>query len=282
MTLPASVRVNAQFPFPSLVTGAGGIAVSKSGGIWTIGPNFSALASIVSLPNPSAKQIWVFDPVSGVYNVMTLAAFGASLFSDTSSSSATIGIGAQSFIANPGKGWTIGSWVVVSSQASPGNYMIGQVTSYTTVGGVTTLGLNVTAAAGIGTFAAWNIALTGAPIGTAALEFTFDGGGNPLSAGFYAYVEVPFSCLIRRASLAANVAGNAQADVWRVPAANFPPSIANSIVAADPPTLVASDFEQDTTLTGWQTQLNAGDWLAFVLTSVSGINQLTLSLAVTR
>ena len=112
MALPAAVRVNAQFPFPSLVTSANGIAVSKSGGIWTIGPNFSALAQITALPNPAAKEIWVFDPNTGVYNVMTLAAFGASLPTDTSSTSLTIGPDRRSSLpipARPGRseaGWS--------------------------------------------------------------------------------------------------------------------------------------------------------------------------------
>ena len=82
--------------------------------------------------------------------------------------------------------------------------------------------------------------------------------------------------------MAENVPGKAQADLWRVPPGSFPPSIANSIVAADPPILAGAPFSQDTTLTGWTTALNPGDILAFVLTGVSGINQLTLSLGVIR
>jgi hypothetical protein len=283
MTLPASVRVNAQFPFPSLVTGANGIAVSKSGGIWTIGPNFSALAQITSLPNPASKEIWVFDPNTGVYNVMTLAAFGASLLTDMSSTTLTIGTGTQAFIANPGKAWTIGSWVVASANASPANFMVGQVIGYSTVGGVTTLILNVTATGGAGTFSNWNLSLSSPPNpAPACLEWVFDGGGGALSAGLIGYLEVPFKCNVVRSTLAANVPGNAQADVWRVPPGSFPPSIANSIVAADPPILTGAQFSQDVTLAGWSTVLNPGDILAFVLTGVSGINQLTLSLGVIR
>jgi hypothetical protein len=283
MTLPASVRVNVQFPFPALVQGESGIGVSKANGIWTIAPNFSALATIPSLANPTSKEIWVFDPVSGIYNVMTLAALSASLLTDTSSSSVTIATGAQSFLVNPGKAWTIGSFVIASTGASPLNYMVGQVTSYATAAGVTTLTLNVLQANGSGTFSAWNLALTGPPsLGPSSIEFLFDGGGAPLPAGFFGYVEAPFNATILRATLAGNVAGNAQCDVWKVPAGGFPPTSANSIVAADPPTLNAAQFMQDSTLAGWTTQINAGDILAFVLTSTSGINQLTLSLALQR
>jgi hypothetical protein len=37
MTLPASVRVNAAFPFPALVQGSGPITVTRLNGIWTLG-----------------------------------------------------------------------------------------------------------------------------------------------------------------------------------------------------------------------------------------------------
>jgi hypothetical protein len=283
MALPASVRVNAQFPFPALVQGAGGIAVTKSGGIWTIAPNFSALATLPTLANPASKQVWVFDPVTGVYNVMTLGALSASILADTSSNSLTIGLGSQSLVANPGKAWSVGSWVIAASAANPLNYMVGQVTSYATTAGVTTLTLNVTQANGSGAHSDWNLTLTGPPsLGTSSIAFLFDGGGAPLAAGFFGYVEVPFNATIVRATLAGNVAGNAQCDIWKVAPGNFPPTSANSIVAADPPTLSAVQFMQDMTLTGWTTQLNVGDILAFVLTSVSVLNQLTLSLALQR
>lgn len=37
MTLPANIRVNAAFPFPSLVQGSGPITITKVNGIWTVG-----------------------------------------------------------------------------------------------------------------------------------------------------------------------------------------------------------------------------------------------------
>src|SRR5215472_11705367 len=280
MPHPASVRVNAQFPFPSLVQGGGGIGVSKSGGIWTIAPNFSALASIVTVTQPAGKQVWVFDPVTGVYNVMTLSALGGALFADTSATNLTIGTGAQTFTVSPGKIWSVGNWIIASSAANPANYMLGQVTAYAG----TTLTLNVVATNGAGAHADWVLSLSGAPspLGSSSIEFLFDGGGAPLATGLFGYLEVPFACTITRVTLAATNTGSAAADIWRVPPGNFPPSAANSIVAADPPTLAAANFSQDATLTGWTTALNARDILAFVLTSVAGISQLMLSLGVTR
>ena len=177
--------------------------------------------------------------------------------------------------------------MVAASAANPTNFMVGQVTGYTTVGSVATLTLNATVVGGAGTHADWTLALSGAPspaipLGASSIEFLFDGGGAPLAPGFFGYLEVPFNCTIVRSTLAANGAGNAQADIWRVPPGSFPPTIANSIVAADPPMLAASAFSQDVILSGWSTGLNAGDILAFVLVSASSISQLTLSLGLAR
>lgn len=95
MTLPANIRVNVSAPFPSLVLGTGGINVVKVNGVWTISPDFAALSVITSLADPTSKEVWVFDPVTGVYNVMTLAVL-VSLFAGT------VGTGLLDFGAFPG------------------------------------------------------------------------------------------------------------------------------------------------------------------------------------
>lgn len=74
MTLPASIRVNVSVPFPTRVVGAGGIAVTRSNGVYTIQPNFGALGLIATPADPTTKQIWVYDPITGIYNRITLAA----------------------------------------------------------------------------------------------------------------------------------------------------------------------------------------------------------------
>lgn len=47
MTLPANVRVNAQLPFPALVTGSGPITIGKANGIWTIGFSIAPFGTTV-------------------------------------------------------------------------------------------------------------------------------------------------------------------------------------------------------------------------------------------
>lgn len=47
MGLPPNVRVNAQLPFPSMVTGGSGIAISKNNGIWVVSIVAGYIASIL-------------------------------------------------------------------------------------------------------------------------------------------------------------------------------------------------------------------------------------------
>jgi hypothetical protein len=146
---------------PATLRAIGGLAVSKLNGIWTIYPNFSALNEInaPSLSDPTAKQIWVYDPVSGEYNVLTLAALGDALYAATSATSLSIGVGGKSFVTQSGKDFAVGSWGIAYSAAGPANYMVWQVTSYDG----TALVVNATAYGGSGAHADWVIRASSPP-----------------------------------------------------------------------------------------------------------------------
>jgi len=143
MPISANLKLRMPAPFPTNVVGQGGIKVQKGGGLWIIAPDFSALAAITSLSNPTSKQVWVFDPVTQVYSVLDIGALGGALLSDTSASAVAIATGTQSFVVNPA------------------NFMVGQVTGYATVSGTTTLMLNVVDTGGSGTHSDWVISISG-------------------------------------------------------------------------------------------------------------------------
>ena len=115
---------------------------------------------------------------------------------------------------------------------------------------------------------------------SSAFEFVMDGGGVPIVAGFKGTIEVPFACRITRYTLMADQAGALVMDIRK--ATFTAPTSGTSIVASDPPTLSAQQSNQDSALTGWSTQLNAGDVLAFYVTGSASVNIATLSLLVTR
>lgn len=73
MSLPANIRINARVPFPSLVQGAAYISLTKVNGIWTIAPNWTTLAQLSSISDPTLKEVIVYDIVSGQFNTVSLA-----------------------------------------------------------------------------------------------------------------------------------------------------------------------------------------------------------------
>lgn len=77
MTLPANIRLNIGAPFPARVQGASYFVVSKANGIWTIAPNYTLLAQLFSVPDPTIKQVVIYDTVSGVFSTISIAAFVA-------------------------------------------------------------------------------------------------------------------------------------------------------------------------------------------------------------
>jgi hypothetical protein len=117
----------------------------------------------------------------------------------------------------------------------------------------------------------------------AGLEYVIDGGGQPLTAGLMGFLRIPFACTIQSVSLFADKVGTCVVDIWMVPFASFPPSVANSITAAALPTITASQSSQDTTLTGWTKTIAQGNVLAFNLNSNNGvITKLTVALFAAR
>lgn len=114
------------------------------------------------------------------------------------------------------------------------------------------------------------------------VEFVIDGGGLQIGGGVAGDLEIPFNCVINRATLLANQAGNIVVDVWKAPLSAFPPTAANSITGGNPPTLTGANEYQDSVLTGWTTQINAGDILRFNSSGILAIQRVTLSLKVTK
>lgn len=90
-----------------------------------------------------------------------------------STTSVAIGVGDKSFTASDTRNWTVGTPLLISSDADSDNYMLGIVTSYNDSTGALTV--NVQAVGGSGTFADWSITLAGlGPAGVAGAD-----GNNP-------------------------------------------------------------------------------------------------------
>lgn len=113
---------------------------------------------------------------------------------------------------------------------------------------------------------------------TRAIPFLIDGGGATITTGVKGDLQVPFSCTIQGATLLADQSGSIAIDIWKDSYANYPPTIADSIVSASPPTITTAVKAVDTTLTGWTTGITAGDTLRFNVNSATTIQRVTLIL----
>ena len=129
---------------------------------------------------------------------------------------------------------------------------------------------------GDGTFSA--LPASAARIGSVGM--IIDGGASVITTGVKGYLEIPFACTIQAVTLLANLSGSIVIDIWKDTYANFPPVVGDSIVASAKPTISAAVKSQDTTLTGWNTTVNAGDILGFNVDSVTTITKVTLSLKI--
>lgn len=114
-----------------------------------------------------------------------------------------------------------------------------------------------------------------------AVGTVIDGGGAVINTGQKGYILCPYSGTITSATLIADQSGSCVIDVWK---AAYPtiPTVSNSIVASDPPTLSSSQKSQDTTLTGWTTSVSAGDVIGFNVNSASTITRVMLELGITK
>lgn len=121
--------------------------------------------------------------------------------------------------------------------------------------------------------------------GTYAFGITIDGGGSDITTGVKGFVQLPTGGTIVRATIlstdASATAGSIVIDVWKDTYANYPPTDADSITAAAPPTLSAANKNTDATLTGWTTSVTALDIVGFNVDSCSGITRVTLIIEVT-
>jgi len=121
---------------------------------------------------------------------------------------------------------------------------------------------------------------SGSPV--IGIDFVIDGGGIPIAAGIKGDLVIPFACIINEAVLVADQIGNTVVDVWKSDYAGFPPTGANSITAATPPTLASTLKYDDTILSGWITTIAAGDILRYNVNSAASVQRMTLSFKATR
>jgi len=119
------------------------------------------------------------------------------------------------------------------------------------------------------------------------LEYTISNLGSVLITGVQPYLTVPYASTITGASMVCAPGGSSvTVDIWRCSYAQFDsgsthPVSADSICGGNP-LVITNDAKTTSTLSGWNTSLNAGDVLAFNISSVSSATQATITLYLNR
>lgn len=124
-------------------------------------------------------------------------------------------------------------------------------------------------------------ALTGTGMIT-TIMFTIDGGGSAITTGIKGDIQMDFGCAINAATLLADQTGSIVLDLWKDIYANYPPTVSDTITASAKPTLSSATKSQDTTLTGWTVNVNAGDIIRVNVDSAATVTRVLLALKVTR
>jgi hypothetical protein len=163
-TAPATGTDNIFVFAPSTLVGAAAASAASA--------DASATAAAASASTASTAAT---SATASAATALAAAYFG------TSTTSVAIGTGAKSFTTQTAKNFQVGGFLLISSQADGANYMHGQVTSYNS--GTGALVMDITNVGGSGTFADWNIYVSGTRGATGA-------PGGPLTDGDYGDVTV--------------------------------------------------------------------------------------------
>lgn len=113
---------------------------------------------------------------------------------------------------------------------------------------------------------------------------TIDGGGAVITTGLKGMVEIPFAGTITRWTLISTdgTSGAIVVDVWKDTYANFPPTVADTMIATGTkPTITATGNKGQNTTVDWAvTTVAAGDVLGFNVDSVTSLKKVTLILTI--
>ena len=142
---------------------------------------------------------------------------------------------------------------------------------------------NINIAGGLGMTGGLTLQMT-ANQRTRTIPFTIS-PGVAITTGIKGDIEVPFACVITGVTLLAdqNTGATAfQLDIWKDTFANYPPTVADTITASNKPIIpIGAQKVQNATLTGWNTNINAGDILRFNVDTTSTVTRVQIAVDVT-
>ena len=110
---------------------------------------------------------------------------------------------------------------------------------------------------------------------TGAIGISIDGGGSAITTGIKGDIFIPFACAIDTWTVLLDQSGSIVLDLWKIPYASYPPTVANTITASEKPT-VSGTLQATGNCAGWITTVSAGDVIRFNVDSASTATRATL------
>jgi hypothetical protein len=123
----------------------------------------------------------------------------------------------------------------------------------------------------------------GGGVKTHSFGMIIDGGSSLIATGIKGYVTIPYTGTIKSWTLlecsATPVSSSIVIDVWKDTYANYPPTVADTMIGGGgtKPTLTSAIKNTDSTLTDWNTAVTAGDIIGFNVDSVSGAYRVSIT-----
>jgi hypothetical protein len=118
----------------------------------------------------------------------------------------------------------------------------------------------------------------------AGFVYVCDGAGAAITTGIKVDIEIFFKCDLARITLLPDVSGSITWDVWKDTYANFPPTVADTIIGGGgtKPLISATTKAQQTTFAGYTTAWADGDILRLNVDSCTTITRCSFCCKVTR
>lgn len=118
---------------------------------------------------------------------------------------------------------------------------------------------------------------------TTSIEITFDGNGSAITSSTKWRGDIPVAATLTKWRALADQSGSIVFDIWKDTYANYPPTVADTIIGGGgtKPTLSSATKNEDSTLTGYTTSFSAGDTVIVNVDSCTTITQATITLTFT-
>jgi hypothetical protein len=118
------------------------------------------------------------------------------------------------------------------------------------------------------------------------IEYVSDGGGQVVTPGYKGGLIVPDWLVVHDWVVLADNLGSIVVDIWKIPLSTYLagtlPNVGNTITGTDLPRLVGQLAATSELLTGWTTQLDQNDFIAFNVNSATSIVRANVTLRCVR